>query len=64
MKEIKSGELVDFPDETYIPLSQFVDYKNNRQKFLRLFGDYFLCMILYKRPTIATISRQNWYKSE
>ena len=31
IKELKSGELVDFPDETYIPLSKFVDYKNKKE---------------------------------
>ena len=36
LKEIKSGELVDFPDETYIPLNQFVDYKNKKEMEIKL----------------------------
>ena len=36
IKEIKSGELVDFPDETYIPLSQFVDYKNKKEMEIKM----------------------------
>ena len=36
IKTIKSGELVDFPDETYIPLSQFVDYKNKKEMEIKL----------------------------
>ena len=36
LKEIKSGELVDFPDETYIPLSQFVDYKNKKEMEIKI----------------------------
>ena len=36
LKEIKSGELVDFPDETYIPLTQFVDYKNKKEMEIKL----------------------------
>jgi len=29
--DIRTGELVDFPDETYIPLSQFVNYRNKKE---------------------------------
>ena len=36
IKELKSGELVDFPDETYIPLSKFVDYKNKKELEIKL----------------------------
>ena len=36
LKEIKSGELVDFPDETYIPLSKFVDYKNKKELEIKM----------------------------
>ena len=36
MKEIKSGELVDFPDQTYIPLNQFVDYKNKKEMEIKI----------------------------
>ena len=36
LKEIKSGEIVDFPDETYIPLSQFVDYKNKKEMEIKI----------------------------
>ena len=36
IKEIKSGELVDFPDETYIPLSHFVDYKNKKELEIKI----------------------------
>ena len=36
IKELKSGELVDFPDETYIPLSKFVDYKNKKELELKM----------------------------
>ena len=31
IKELKSGELVDFPDETFIPLSKFIDYKTKKE---------------------------------
>lgn len=36
IKEIRSGELVDFPDETYIPLSKFVDYKNKKELEIKM----------------------------
>ena len=36
LKEIRSGELVDFPDETYIPLSKFVDYKNKKELEIKM----------------------------
>ena len=36
IKELKSGELVDFPDETYIPLSKFVDYKNKKELEIKM----------------------------
>ena len=36
IKELKSGELVYFPDETYIPLSKFVDYKNKKELELKM----------------------------
>ena len=36
IKELKTGELVDFPDETYIPLSKFVDYKNKKELELKM----------------------------
>ena len=36
LKEIKSGELVDFPDQTYIPLNQFVDYKNKKEMEIKI----------------------------
>ena len=36
IKEIRSGELVDFPDETYIPLSKFVDYKNKKELEIKI----------------------------
>ena len=36
LKAIKSGELVDFPDETYIPLSQFVNYRNKKEMEIKM----------------------------
>ena len=36
IKTIKSGELVDFPDETYIPLSQFVNYRNKKEMEIKM----------------------------
>ena len=36
IKGIKSGELVDFPDETYIPLSQFVNYRNKKEMEIKM----------------------------
>ena len=36
LKELKSGELVDFPDETYIPLSKFVEYKNKKDLEIKM----------------------------
>ena len=36
LKGIKSGELVDFPDETYIPLSQFVNYRNKKEMEIKM----------------------------
>ena len=36
IREIKSGELVDFPDETYIPLKHFVDYKNKKEMEIKI----------------------------
>ena len=36
LKEIKSGELVDFPDETYVPLNKVVELKNKKDLEIKM----------------------------